>query len=45
VSEGRYELQKRLVQDFSVDERRHNDPQVGNAVEEEMMGELEGDVF
>lgn len=31
-----------VSQDFSVDERRHNDPQVGNAVEEGMMGDGRG---
>jgi hypothetical protein len=30
--------------DLSVNERRCNDPQVGNAAEEEMM-ESEGDIF
>ena len=46
-SDGRYDFQDRFLyvtEDFSGDERRHNDPQVGNAAEEEMI-ESEGDVF
>lgn len=47
ASDERYDFQDRLVhvtEDFSGDERRRNDPQVGNAAEEEMM-ESEGDIF
>ena len=46
-SDGRYDFQDRFLhvtEDFSGDKRRRNDPQVGNAAEEEMI-EPEGDIF
>jgi hypothetical protein len=46
-SGGRYDFQDQFLhvtEDFSGDEGRRNDPQVGNAAEEEMI-ESEGDIF